>query len=53
MSVPALWPEDGDAGAQAGAFDISRALRIGGGLFALLLLLAIVVPIGGAVLGQG
>lgn len=53
MSVPALWPEDGDAGAQAGAFDISRALRIGGGLFALLLLLAVVVPIGGAVLGQG
>ena len=54
MSVPALWPEDSDEGTPAeGAFDITRALRIGGGLFALLLLLAIVVPIGGAVLGQG
>jgi HlyD family secretion protein len=50
MSVPALWEDDDKADA---AFDLTRALKIGGGLFALLLLLAIVVPIGGAVLGQG
>jgi HlyD family secretion protein len=54
MSVPALWPEDGGVdGKTDSAFDLTRVLKIGGGLFALLLLLAIVVPIGGAVLGQG
>jgi HlyD family type I secretion membrane fusion protein len=52
-ALPALWGEDDGSGEHAGAFDLGRALKIGGGLFALLLLLAIVVPIGGAVLGQG
>ena len=49
--LPALWGEDEDRA--DGGFDISRALKIGGALFALLVLLAIIVPIGGAVLGQG
>lgn len=50
--LPALWTGEAEAG-DAAAFDLRRALKIGGGLLLVLVLLAIVVPIGGAVLGQG
>lgn len=48
--LPAIWQEPPTARAQ---FDLRRALRWGGGLMALLFVLAAFVPIGGAVIGMG
>ena len=50
--VPALWSGEGEA-APAAAFDLRKALQLGGALFLLILILAAFVPIGGAVLGMG
>lgn len=49
--LPALWREDNPE--VPSSFDLQRALKLGGVLFLVLLLLAAFVPIGGAVLGTG
>lgn len=48
--LPAIW--EGEAHPSS-AFDLRRALKWGGGLLALVFVLAMFVPIGGAVLGNG
>ena len=50
-SLPALWKDQ--AQQTTSPFDLRRALIIGSGMLMVLLLLAIFVPIGGAVLGAG
>lgn len=50
-TLPALWKDQPQQ--TTSPFDLRRALIIGGGLLMVLLLLAIFVPIGGAVLGAG
>jgi len=49
--LPALWQSDEPNATPQ--FDLRRGLRIGGGLMALLLVMAAFVPIGGAVIGNG
>ncbi len=50
-TIPALWKDQPQQ--TTSQFDLRRALMVGGGLLMVLLLLAIFVPIGGAVLGAG
>jgi len=50
--LPALW-DDGDPAELDTGFNLKRALAICAGLFAGLLVLAALVPIGGAVIGSG
>lgn len=50
---PGQSPTQSPNGEPAGAIDLSRMLRLGGGTMAALFLLSAVVPIGGAVIGTG
>lgn len=50
--LPALWTGEEET-APAAAFDLRKALKLGGALFLLIFVLAAFIPIGGAVLGSG